>query len=238
MSDGHLRRPRHSWGRAVFPLHPEEISARIVPLHAVQPKRDPYHPYPCAEFCLAARMRQALRPGWGRCREPLRCSVGLPCLQLMTAYAALAKPSSADPALAAHGNSTVHNELLCSRRNQRTSEVRAERRLTDKIEAQNGRSENLLPFRQLSRRDKPQLLPMINVTPYHVNRTRLYYENLHKAYRSEHATNALNPPIFSRAFCGGGNGNGPAFRQDVRSHVALPLSSHHADAHVAVPSRR
>lgn len=79
---------------------------------------------------------------------------------------------------------------------------------------------------------------MINVTPYHVNRTRLYYENLHKAYRSEHATNALNPPIFSRAFCGGGNGNGPAFRQDVRSHVALPLSSHHADAHVAVPSRR
>lgn len=83
-----------------------------------------------------------------------------------------------------------------------------------------------------------QLLPMINVTPYHVNRTRLYYENLHKAYRSEHATNALNPPIFSRAFCGGGNGNGPAFRQDVRSHVALPLSSHHADAHVAVPSRR
>jgi hypothetical protein len=104
MSAGHLRRPQHSWGRAVFPLHPEEISARIVPLHAVQPKRDPYHPYPCSEFCLAARMRQALRPGWVRCREPLRCSVGLPCLQLMTAYAALAKPSSADPA---HGNSTV-----------------------------------------------------------------------------------------------------------------------------------
>ena len=93
MSSGQSRRPRHSWGRDVFPLHPEEIRIALDPLHAVQPKRYQYHPHPCSEFWiaspwrLAARMGQAWRPGWGRCREPLRCSVELPWLQLMSAYA-------------------------------------------------------------------------------------------------------------------------------------------------------
>ena len=54
-------------------------------------------------------------------------------------------------------------------------------------------------------------------TPYQTTHTRAYYQNLHLSYRFGNTTRGVNGPIFSREFCGGSNGNGMIFTQDVRT---------------------
>lgn len=67
---------------------------------------------------------------------------------------------------------------------------------------------------------------MNNVSDYHTIRTREYYQNLHMSYRFGDTLRGMNGPIFSREFCGGANGNGPAFQQNMstRATKVTPLT--------------
>jgi len=86
-------------------------------------------------------------------------------------------------------------------------------------------------------------------TPYQTTHTRAYYQNLHLSYRFGNTTRGVNGPIFSREFCGGSNGNGMIFTQDMavqarplrqmkiegglpfgRTASSRPASARHTDA--------